>query len=82
MRARKQGAPPEPFGTVLPGPDLTTALPDTLLSTYSVLEGFQADVSERAVTPLEIIVSFDVYKYSHPLLVTRPESFSVNALNP
>ena len=57
------------------------ALVDTLLSTYPGLEGFRADIDERAVTPLTVIVGFDVFKHSRTHLVSRPEALAMDAFN-
>lgn len=44
---------------------------DTLLSTYPGLEGFRADIAERAVTPMTVIAGFNVLKHSRTHLVSQ-----------
>lgn len=52
---------------------------DTGLNARPSLEGFWADVSQRAVTPLMVVVDFDVLKHSFTYLGVGAETFTVNA---
>lgn len=54
---------------------------DTGLSTHPSLEGFRADVPQRAMTLLAVVVDFDVFKHGFTYLGTGAETLTVNALD-
>jgi hypothetical protein len=53
----------------------------TGLSTHPGLEGFRADLSQRAVTPLAFVVDFNVFKHGLTYLGAGAETLTVNTLD-
>lgn len=54
---------------------------DTGLSTHPGLEGLWADVPQRAVSPLAVVIGFDVFKHGFTHLGAAREALAVDALD-
>ena len=54
---------------------------DTILSTHPSLVGLGTDVPQRAMTPLTVIVGFDVFKHGFPHLDAAYEVLTVDAFD-
>ena len=54
---------------------------DSGLSTRPGLEGLRADVPQRAVTMLAVVVGFDVFKHGFTHLSLRVDALVVDALD-